>query len=173
MRLRSLAFLLVPSVPLAAQRPISLTPARGVYAFVLEHAVGRTKAKNVIVELETLPFTPLPPGNGLLWHKELPPESLTSSLARLAAAIRAVDPAEFAPDVQILAKEVAIRRVADAFGNSPVVAVSPVAFNADLTEALVYYEIHCARMCGGGAELWLRRQGKSWRLRQEIVHWQN
>ena len=48
---------------------------------------------------------------------------------------------------------------------------SPVVFNADSSEALIYYHYHCGGLCGGGSLVLVRREGATWRVRQILQFW--
>ncbi|MFL5574708.1 MAG: hypothetical protein ACJ79S_01860, partial [Gemmatimonadaceae bacterium] len=61
---------------------------------------------------------------------------------------------------------------AERLGGTKVLAVTPIAFSDDSAQALVYYEVWCGDLCGGGYELWfVRGAAGRWRLRQETTHW--
>ena len=52
------------------------------------------------------------------------------------------------------------------------ITLSPVAFNRDSTEALLYREYHCGSLCGSGDLMWLERRGGSkWHVRKYLNHW--
>jgi hypothetical protein len=78
----------------------------------------------------------------------------------------------FPPPVRILSAKRARRLAAERLGGAGVLAITPVAFTDDSAQALVYYEVWCGDLCGGGYELWLVRESDGhWELRQEMAHW--
>ena len=64
--------------------------------------------------------------------------------------------------------------VEERLGGMAFLAVTPVAFADDSSQALVYYEKRCGPLCGSGHELWFIRGADGlWTLRQEIAHWRS
>ena len=51
--------------------------------------------------------------------------------------------------------------------------VSPVAFNLDSTEALVYVETDCGPVCAGGDIEYLRKAGRDWVIADGIGVWRS
>lgn len=50
--------------------------------------------------------------------------------------------------------------------------LSPVAFSADSTEAMVYREVHCGGLCGDGTLYWLRRSSDGrWSVIGSLMFW--
>lgn len=50
--------------------------------------------------------------------------------------------------------------------------LSPIVFDADSLNALVYYEYHCGPLCGGGDAVWLTRGlSHKWNVRKVIGFW--
>jgi hypothetical protein len=52
------------------------------------------------------------------------------------------------------------------------ITLSPIVFNQDSTEALLYREYHCGSLCGSGDLMWLeRRVDATWRVRKSLNEW--
>jgi hypothetical protein len=52
------------------------------------------------------------------------------------------------------------------------ITLSPVVFNQDSTQALLYREYHCGSLCGSGDLMWLeRRVDATWRVHKYLNHW--
>ena len=52
------------------------------------------------------------------------------------------------------------------------ITLSPVVFNQDSTQALLYREYHCGSLCGSGDLMWLeRRNDSTWHVRKSLNHW--
>jgi hypothetical protein len=52
------------------------------------------------------------------------------------------------------------------------ITLSPVVFNQDSTQALLYREYHCGSLCGSGDLMWLeRRVDSTWHIRKSLNHW--
>jgi hypothetical protein len=52
------------------------------------------------------------------------------------------------------------------------ITLSPVVFNQDSTQALVYREYHCGSLCGSGGLMWLQqRSDATWRVRKFLGYW--
>ena len=52
------------------------------------------------------------------------------------------------------------------------ITLSPVVFNPDSTQALLYREYHCGGLCGSGDLIWLqRRDDTRWRVRKFLNYW--
>jgi hypothetical protein len=52
------------------------------------------------------------------------------------------------------------------------IALSPVVFSQDSTQALLYREYHCGGLCGRGDLMWLERRADSkWHVRKRLTYW--
>ena len=95
-----------------------------------------------------------------------------SDLDSLSRHPRTLDSAFFLRPVRLVGRQEGLRIAARGLGGAKVVFVTPVAFNKDQSEALVYYEIECGGLCGGGYTLWLKRNGSgAWLVRRQLMHW--
>lgn len=56
-------------------------------------------------------------------------------------------------------------------GSDGVIRLSRVAFSADGTWALMYFDVQCGVTCGGGDYLGLRRDGSTWRVVADVNLW--
>ena len=52
------------------------------------------------------------------------------------------------------------------------IRLSPVVFNQDSTQAVLYREYYCGSLCGSGDLMWLdRRNDSTWHVRKSLNHW--
>ncbi len=52
-------------------------------------------------------------------------------------------------------------------------AVSPITYAPDSTQALVYLEVHCGPVCGGGDIVYLRKSGLGWAVAATFPLWRS
>lgn len=145
---------------------------REIYSIVVGHAFEGGRPDTLLLVSESPAYSDLPAENFLRHDKAVVPPPLPARLSALSTDHAPVHEEAFPAPVRPLSSESA-RRLAEArLGGTKVLAVTPVAFTDDSTQALVYYEVWCGRLCGGGYELWfVRGHDGRWRIRHEMTHW--
>lgn len=154
-------------------RPARTDRATDVYAALLAEAAGELHAP-VWIEARSARYAPLGLGAWLPIRRQqdsLPPglvERLRAVAARPGDARRLPLPRE----VRIVSPTRSRQLQAQGHGGTVVYALSPVAFSADSTDALVYVERHCGALCGNGRAVWLVRASDGrWTVRGEVLHY--
>lgn len=148
------------------------SPEREIYAVVVAYAFEGGQPDTLLLVSESPAYHALPADNFLRHGKAMVPPPLPARLSALSAGRAPVDVEAFPAPMHPLLTE-SVHRLAEArLGGTKVLAVTPVAFTDDSTQALVYYEVWCGRLCGGGYELWLvHGYDGRWHVRQEMAHW--
>ena len=145
---------------------------REIYAVVVAHAFEGGRPDTLLLVSESPAYRDLPADNFLRHGKAVVPSPLPGRLSVLSAGGAPVDVESFPAPARALPTESARSLAAARLGGTKAIAVTPVAFTDDSTQALVYYEVWCGRVCGGGYELWLvRGHDGHLCLRQEMTHW--
>ena len=165
--------------------PASAADEAAVYALVL-HEIYRGSLPNTVVATDSTLLL-RDPGGGVPWWgqsfdsipSELPASLVAASARRVpTAALPLPRPVRTLSTAEIRALfragphagwEQLHRRFP---GARLYVALSPVAFGADGSQALVYYEYHCGALCGAGYAAWLIREPTgTWEVRKTIGFW--
>lgn len=145
-----------------------------IYGALLDHAFPRGLPDTVLLEEQTASYRELPADNWLRRGKEPVPPPLAARLSALSASSHAIVSAAFPVPVRLLSSARARQLATDHLGATSVLVVTPIAFAADSSQALVYYDARCGAICGGGYELWFVQQVSGrWVLRQEVAHWRS
>jgi hypothetical protein len=144
----------------------------GIYEALLAHAFPAGRPDTILLDDKTVSYHDLPAGNWLRRGKDVVPSPLPARLSALSAAALAVPPQVFAAPVRLLSTASALRLAERRLGGTTILAVTPIAFTDDSSQALVYYDARCGGLCGGGYELWFVRAADGrWVLRQDLAHW--
>jgi hypothetical protein len=167
------------------------TPARtkapldaAVYAALIDSLV-RPKSDTLLVSDSTIVFH-APTGGVARWRVQfdsIPPD-LPTRLEEISREVRATSALALPQPLRTISR--AERREifgADLRGGweefyrqfpkqRQYLEFSPVAFSADSSSALVYYQHHCGSRCGGGTAVWLavRADGR-WAVRKVVGFW--
>jgi hypothetical protein len=156
-----------PDVP-----PKTLSAESEIYAILVAHALSGGRTDTLFLAAESPAYQELPADSFLRRGKEVVPRPLPARLSVLSVAGAAVSVEVFPAPARAMSAAHAQQLAAERHGGMKVLAVTPIAFDDDSTQALVYYETWCGSLCGGGYELWLvRGPDERWRLRQEMIHW--
>ena len=145
-----------------------------VYAALVAHAFPSGRPDTILLEEKTVTYREIPEGNSLRRGKDVVPIPLPSRLTSLSAEPLPVRPEDFPAPVRLLPPTRARQLAAERLGGTMVLAVTPIVFSNDSSQALVYYDGHCGALCGAGYELWLVRSADGrWLLRQDMSHWRS
>jgi hypothetical protein len=145
---------------------------REIYALVVAHVFQRGPSDTLLVVDESPAYHDLPAHNFLRRGKDIVPPPLPARLSALSAGGTPVLAKAFPPPARTLPAARARRLAAERLGGTGILAVTPIAFTDDSAQALVYYEVWCGSLCGGGYEVWLvRGPDGRWVQRQEMTHW--
>jgi hypothetical protein len=168
-----------------ARLPASAGEVAAVYAVVL-HEIYRGSLPDTVVATDSTLLLRAPSGGVPWWGQrfdsipsELPASLVAASAPRIATAtlplprpVRVLSAAEIRSlfrEGPHAGWEQFHRRFPDA---RLYLALSPVAFGADNSQALVYYEYYCGGLCGAGNAVWLTREPTGmWVVRKTIGFW--
>ena len=144
----------------ASTRSVPASQAESaVYAAMLTTALPQHVEYAPVVARTTIRYRPVADNRRRPGEEPIPPE-LMADLDSLSRRPWALDSAFFLRPVQFVGRREGLRIAARGLGGAKVVFVTPVAFNADQSQALVYHEIECGGLRGGGYTLWLERNGR-------------
>jgi hypothetical protein len=173
----SFAGVLVGGLPAA----IAQQPETAVYAAVLREAFGRRQVPRLVLADSTLvlPRTNNATDSDWIREYEAVPADLRARLGTLGRIAIACD--RIGLPRRIVCSVAPVSRGVDSGGpqlgglstrERRLLGLSQVAFSADSSQALVYYEYVCGGLCGEGTALWLvRTSSGEWQVKQRVNFW--